>query len=234
MYRGFDQQLRGPFVKRIQLEKLTIPLETDIKTNLLNMINQTVQTARAGTSRLLESPTYNNLSRIKTGQDGSLSKRKPTVPMLPKINNINTTGKDMSSIRNGSYSHRDYSSISGNKFKFDFVVPKHRLANYEEKPPITQAPGGEVISYNEGAVSTELTDEKARALVNFNLEEMPPLAVSDENLDEEKKSSAEEESSPSVLGTRNIESTFTKVMSTMNLDMPNMKKKHKIRGTSML
>lgn len=200
------------------------------------MINQTVQTARAGTqSRMLESPTYNNVSRLKTGQtglDGGLSRRKQTVPLLPKISTINTTGKDMSSIRHGSYSHRDYSSMSMNKLKFDFVVPKHRLANYEEKVATTQATGGELINYNEGVVSTELTDEKARALVNFNFEEMPPLMVSDENLDEEKKSTPDEKDT-SVLGTGNIESAFTKVMSTMNLDMPNMKKKYKVKGPAL-
>lgn len=202
------------------------------------MINQTVQTARVGThSKLIESPnpTYNNLSRIKTGQDGSISKRKATVPLLPKINNINTTAKDLSSFRNGSYSHRDYSTMSANKLKFDFVVPKHRLANYEEKEVTTKGNEGEVINYNEGnVINTELTDEKARALVNFNFEELPPLTASDEDLEEDEKKSGADEDSSSVLGTRNIESTFTKVMSTMNLEMPTLKKKYKIKGSTLL
>lgn len=225
--RGFSQQLRKPFIKKIQLEKITIPIEADVNSNLLRMLNDHPQTTRAAPqSRLIESVSRVNLNKGKPESIADFPRTtKGRVPSLPKIPNVVLSMKDTSSGRIGSYSHREH-KVSASKIKFDFVVPKHKMAQMDEKETTADGTGNEFFNYKDfdQFSNTELSNSQAKAMLQFNLEDITSIQ---ENPGDDISKKSGEEGGNSVLGTRNMAKTFTKVFNQMNLGLPSLNKKHK-------
>ncbi len=198
------------------MEKLTIPLHSNGGYELLQSVKSSkgisqskVRDLFAGIPALGISPAA-GFSKYKTKTEEDKKSRYNSSVNLRKAGE---------SVIEHSVNTFESKGLLGRPRKFDFVVPQHRRAKVEEKIV-------DLVGEAEKADRSKLEEPMKRSAViklnytqNKDVRVPYPLDIDDLPVNrEEANGQNTPEGGQSVLGTREIENTFTKVFSQMKTD----------------
>jgi len=217
--RGFNQQLREPFLKMVQMENLSIPLENSGNIDLLAMAHKGFTTSKAGLQKLGKSGLGASafLQTEKLEMDSYLTK-STKASHLPKIGKSSRYKEGYSDYNLGT-SNRDGKGSNTFLKSFDFVVPQHKLSYLAEQESFRNALDGDGMTYGNIMQTSHgylPGSEGKKGPYLYGLNNSPG---NDPNIPEipDSPDTTEGDGGKSVLGTRAIAKTFSKVFNDVSL-----------------
>ena len=219
--RGFNQQLREPFLKMVHMEKLTIPLDNKLDIDLLTG-SKKKKGLNSTKAAITNGDIYDeeDVSGDQPSQKQSFinsSERHSKSGLLPKLvrgshqRNTSESAANMTSIRETKGSESKLR-------KFEFIVPQHRLAKVEETEYIRNTTEEYTTTYDAMPINSEgyTTNKDVKAPYPFSVDQASNVNVKIPQM--EDYSPTDDNAPGSVLGTRQIAKTFNKVMDQMAKD----------------
>ena len=220
--RGFNQQLRQPFLKKVTMEKLTIPVQTTLDYDLYDT-PKSIKGMSVSKSNALIGANFSemNISRDQSHIKSQTQLKSLTSPLedtrkKSKFGSFPRIGKGSETALENTSSTRDVKNTSKQR-KFEFVVPQHKLAKSDEKAVDNNGEGGsELLNWNDTSQMGSMNQGNG---YNGDVRAPYPLGLDDIPVKEEGDgTNTPDDERGSVLGTREVAQAFNRVFDQMKTD----------------